>query len=227
MGLQLVTIDAGERFLKMLQGICRPEDKRRVLYEEFTTILAEEYIRLGNIDFIAEGTTYREVLAGRHNFSRKMIEGCKQYEPLQKLFKEDVRILADKLSLPEEILSRPSFASSGMSVRCLGEVTADKLHLLSEADAIFREEVQNYGLDKKIAQYFAILTDRRTPGLHGDGYVCVLRALTTSNAGKASAYKLPYDLMDAVVQRITSELPDINHVVYDITGRPIANVEWE
>ena len=138
-----------------------------------------------------------------------------------------MRSLGRYLVVPEELITRPAFESCGLSVRCLGEVTASRLNMLREADAIFREEVERAGLSRRIAQYFAILTETRTPGRNGEGYVCVLRALGSSNAGKAPDYKLPYDLMEAVVQRITCEVPGVTHVVYDITGRPTAAVEWE
>ena len=176
---------------------------------------------------MAEATIYPDVFKARPPMIGELIEGCRRIEPLRLLFKEDVRALGRYLGIPEEMISRPSFESSGLSVRCLGEVTPEKLHMLREADAIFRAEVEKAGLNRKIAQYFAILTDLKTPGLHGEGYVCVLRALGSSNAGRAPAYKLPYDLMGAVVQRITDEVPGITHVVYDITGRPIAAAEWE
>ena len=156
-----------------------------------------------------------------------MIDGCRTVEPLRLLFKEDARALGRWLGVPEELITRPSFENCGLSVRCLGEVTPERLSMLREADAIFRQEVERSSLSRKIAQYFAILTDMRTPSRNGEGYVCVLRALGSSNAGKAPAYKLPYDLMEVVVQRITSEVPGITHVAYDITGRPTASVEWE
>ena len=155
---------------------------------------------------MAEGTIYPDILHGVPSLLNNMIDGCRRVEPLSKLFKEDVRSLGRYLGVSEEIINRPSFASSGLSVRCLGEVTLSRLNMLREADAIFREEVEKAGLSRRIAQYFAILTDLRTPGRNGEGYVCVLRALGSSNAGKAPAYKLPYDLMEDTVQRITSEI---------------------
>lgn len=227
MGLNLIIVDARERFMKLLKGVCDPEEKRRLLYNELSTLYAEEYIKSGNAECMAEGTIYSDVLRCKPKFLTHMIDGCRIIEPLRLLFKEEVRTLGRFLGVPEELLKRPSFASTGLSARCLGEVTPEKLAILREADAIFRQEVEKAGLDRKIAQYFAILTDMKTPGVHGEGYVCALRALGSSSAGRAAAYKLPYDLMDAVVTRITTEVPGINHVVYDITGRPTAAVEWE
>lgn len=227
MGMNLIEVDAQERFLKALNGIIEPTEKRRIMHDEFSAIFAEQYIKAGDIECMAEGTIYPDVLRESPQLISNMIDGCRRFEPLRLLFKEDVRALGRYLGLPEEIICRPSFESSGLSVRCLGEVTLSRLNMLKEADAIFREEVEKAGLSRRIAQYFAILTDMRTPGRTGEGYVCVLRALGTSNAGKAPAYKLPYDLMEDTVQRITSEIPGITHVVYDITGRPTASVEWE
>lgn len=227
MGMNLIEIDAQDRFLKALAGIHDPSEKRRVMHDEFSAVFAEQYIKAGDIDCMSEGVIYPDVLRGLPCDVSNLIDGCRRIEPLRMLFKEDVRALGRYLGLPEEIVTRPSFESSGLSVRCLGEVTLSRLNMLKEADAIFRDEVEKAGLSRRIAQYFAILTDLCTPGMHGEGYVCALRALGSSNAGKAPAYKLPYDLMEAVVQRITAEIPGITHVVYDITGRPIAAVEWE
>ena len=155
-----------------------------------------------------------------------MIDGCKRLEPLRYLFKENVRALGRLLGVPEELIDRATFEGAGLAMRCLGEVTGERLETLREADAIFHEEIERAGLAKRVAQHFAVLTDLRTPG-ETDGCICALRALGTSSEGRASAYKLPYDLMEVVVQRITGEVPGINRVVYDITGRPTASVEWE
>ena len=227
MMINLVEVNAQERFLKALRGVHTPSEKRSLLYGEFAAVFAEQYIKAGDVEFMAEGTIYPDVLHAKPALITNMIEGCRRIEPLRMLFQEDVRALGRYLGVPDELICRPSFDNSGLSVRCLGEVTPERLAMLRDADAIFRQEVERAGLNRKIAQYFAILTDMKTPGIHGEGYVCALRALGTSNAGKAPAFKLPYDLMEIVVQRITTEIPGITHVVYDITGRPIAAVEWE
>ena len=213
--------------MKALKGVHDPAEKRQLLYSEFSALYAEEYIKSGSAECMAEGTIYSDVLRCKPQLLYHMIDGCKKIEPLRLLFKDEVRALGRLLGVPEELIKRPSFASTGLSARCMGEVTPEKLEMLREADAIFRQEVEKAGLDRKIAQYFAVLTDMKTPGINGEGYVCALRALGSSSAGRASAYKLPYDLMEAVVLRITTEVPGINHVVYDITGRPTAAVEWE
>ena len=225
MGMNLIEVDARERFLKALDGISDAQQKRRVIREEFTAIFAEQYIKAG-VECMAEGTIYSDVLRNRPHLVGNMIEGCKRLEPLKHLFKENVRALGRVLGVPEELIERSAFESGGLAVRCLGEVTRERLDTLREADAIFHEEIERAGLSKRIAQHFAILTDLHTPG-ENDGCICALRALGTSNEGRAPAYKLPYDLMEAAVRRITGEVPGINRVVYDITGRPTASVEWE
>ena len=227
MKISLIEVGAQERFLKALRGITQPKEKRSLLYSEFSAVFAEQYIKAGDVECMADGTIYPDVIHGKPSLMTNMLEGCRRIEPLRLLFKEDVRVLGRYLGVPEELTCQPSFESCGLSVRCLGEVTPERLAMLRDADAIFRQEVEKAALSRKVAQYFAVLTDMKTPGIHGEGYVCALRALGSSNAGKAPAFKLPYDLMEAVVQRITTEIPGITHVVYDITGRPTAAVEWE
>lgn len=227
MKLNLVVVHAEERFLKALRGVTDPAQKRAVLMQEFSAIFSEEFIRTGSSDCVALGTVYADLLFRRPQALSGILDGCRSYAPLRLLFKEDVRMVGHYLGVPDELIAKSSFSNTGFAVRCLGEVTAERLSMLRHADAIYREEVEKAGYSRKIAQYFAVLTDIMTPGSTGSGYVCALRALGTSNAGKASPYKLPYDLMDAVVTRITSEVAGINHVVYDITGRPTASVEWE
>ena len=227
MKINLIEVNTQERFLKALRGLHAPQEKRSALYAEFAAVFAEQFIKAGDVECMAEGTIYPDVLRNRSPLVSNMLEGCRRIEPLRMLFKEDVRELGRYLGVPEELTGQPSFESCGLSVRCLGEVTPERLAMLRDADAIFRQEVEKAALSRKVAQYFAVLTDMKTPGIHGEGYVCALRALGSSNAGKAPAFKLPYDLMEAVVQRITTEIPGITHVVYDITGRPTAAVEWE
>jgi len=227
MGMNLLFVEAQDRFVKALQGVSDPREKRRIMHDEFSAMFAEQYIKSGSYDHMAEGTIYPDIIRGEPRLVSNMIDGCTRIEPLRLLFKDDVRALGRYLEVPGELINRPSFECSGLSVRCLGEVTEEKLAMLREADAIFCEEVEKASLTRRIAQFFVILTDLKTPGINGNGYLCALRALGSSNAGKAPAFKLPYDLMEAVVQRITTEVPGITHVVYDITGRPIASVEWE
>ncbi len=226
MGLSLIQIDARERFMKALSGVSKPSEKRRVIREEFSSIFAEQYVKAGEFECMAEGTIYPDVLHHRPRLVSNLIDGCKRVEPLKFLLKDDVRSLGRWLGVPDELVTRSSFESCGLAIRCLGAVTPERLRMLREADAIFNEEIERAGLSKRIAQHFAVLTDLQTPGAH-PGCVCALRALGSSSEGRAPAYKLPYDLMEAAVRRITGEVAGINRVVYDITGRPAAAVEWE
>lgn len=231
--IPLNNVDAHERFLKALEGVADAREKRRIVHEEYATVFTEEFVRSGSAERMAEGTTYTDLLRGAPRLIDRMIDGTDPYEPLSALFKEDVRTLGRYLGVPELLLSRPSYEFSGLSVRCLGAVTQERLDMLRRADAIFCEEMERAGLSghgaisRRAAQYFAVLTDIKTPGANGEGYVCALRALNRSSAGRAVAFRLPYDLMDVLVKRITQEVPGINHLVYDITGRPTASVEWE
>ncbi len=227
MKLNLVIVHAEDRFLKALRGITDPAQKRAQLATEFSAVFTEEFIKTGKNDCVALGSIYSPTTRKQPPILSEFIDGCRIYAPLRILFKEDARMLGHFLNVPDELITRFSYSNTGLATRCLGEVTPERLSMLRQADAIYRAEVERAGYSRKIAQYFAILTDIVTPGRSGSGYVCALRALGTSNAGKAPAYKLPYDLMEAVVTRITSEVPGINHVVYDITGRPTAAVEWE
>ncbi len=226
MGFSLIEVDARERFMRALSGVTEAEEKRRVIREEFSAIFAEQYVKAGEFDCMAEGTIYPDVLHHKPRLVSNLIEGCKRIEPVKKLMKDDVRALGRWLGVPEELVTRSSFESCGLAIRCLGAVTPERLAMLREADAIFAEEIERVGLSKRVAQHFAVLTDLHTPGMR-PGCVCALRALGSSSEGRAPAYKLPYDLMEATVRRVTSEVPGINRVVYDITGRPTAAVEWE
>jgi len=152
-------------------------------------------------------------------------------EPLRLLFKDEVRQVGEILGMPRELINRQPFPGPGLAIRCLGEVTQSKLEILREADAIFREEIADAGLDRRIWQYFAVLTDVRSAGVRGGErryeHAIALRAVSSQDAVSAYAYRMPYDLLERVVQRITTEVPDVNRVVYDMTGKPTALIEWE
>ena len=151
-------------------------------------------------------------------------------EPIRMLFKDEVRAIGDALGVPKDLLNRQPFPGPGLAVRCVGEVTEEKLALLRDADAIFRSEIVEAGLDRKLTHYFVILTDIQTLGRRDgrtvSGYTCALRAVNAPDAANVSIAKLPYDLIERVVQRITSQIPGINHVLYDVTGKPVAMAEW-
>lgn len=227
MDMNFIEHDASDRFLKVLKDNRDPHGKRESIRREFSTILAEQFVKLPDMERIAIGTTYSDILKHKDDLLYTALVGQTPIEPLSRMFRDEILAFADALGIPEVLTTLAPFTVSGLSIRCLGEVTRERLELLRRAETIFHEEIENAGYTRKIAQSFLILTDLITHGEHGNGYVCVLRALNHSTCGRASAYRLPYDLMENAVLRITSEIPGIARVVYDITGRPTADLEWE
>ena len=240
--VHLVAVDASDRFLDKLAGVEDPERKRKIIGAEFIDVFSAEAEKLGRLDYLAQGTIYPDVIESlsitgmtiksHHNVGglpEKM--NLKLVEPLRLLFKDEVRQLGDALGMPQELTRRQPFPEPGLAVRIVGEVTREKLDMLREADAIFREEVAEAGLDRRIWQYFAILTDIRTHGQREDKpcgeYAVALRAVSSQDALSFNAYRMPYDLLERVTKRITDEVPGINRVLYDVTGRPSACIEWE
>lgn len=242
-GLNLIRINAQERFLTKLSGVRDPETKRKIIGEEFIHVFEEKARKLGKIDILAQGTIYPDVvesgkgesavIKSHHNVGglpEKM--SFKQIvEPLRDLFKDEVREVGKKLGIPDELVYRQPFPGPGLGIRIIGEVTEERLALLKEADAIFREEVKHAGLDTVANQYFAVLTDLRTVGVMGDartyGYTVALRSVTTDDFMTAEWTRLPYDLLETVSSRIINEVRGISRVVYDITSKPPGTVEWE
>lgn len=233
LGLEPVVVDARAQMLDALRGITESREKRRVIQSVFSRILQEEAAAYPGTEFLVEGTIYPDLLndAATKPGDAERFGSLKRIEPIRMLFKDEVRFVGETLGVPKELLNRQPFPGCGLAVRCIGEVNAEKLSLLREADAIFRAEIVEAGLDRKLTQYFAILTDMRVAGLR-DGrpsteYACALRAVSSSDAASVTVAKLPYDLIERVVQRITSQVPGINHVLYDVTGKPTAVTEWE
>jgi GMP synthase (glutamine-hydrolysing) len=240
LGLELVTVDASARFISRLEGITGADEKRAVVADEMMRVISDEAAKMGRIDCLVQGTIYPDLLYESssdtsHSQSSKdfvsRIEFDRLLEPLRMLFKDEVRRLGDVLGLPAEFTRRQPFPEAGLAVRCMGQVTAERLDILSRADAIFREEVVDAGLDRRIWQYFVVLTGVETNGMR-DGapvreYVAALRAVSSQDAISAYAYRLPYDLLERVVARITTEVNGISRVVYDVTGKPPAMIEWE
>jgi len=243
MGLDLIMIDARERFLSKLKGIVDPEAKRKIVGEEFVRVFEEEAAKIGDIEYLAQGTIYSDVIESigvegemiksHHNVGGlpSNIQFKSIIEPLRELFKDEVRQVGEALEMPKEIIYRQPFPGPGLSVRCLGEVTEEKLNILREADAIFCEEIASAGIDKRIWQYFCVLTDIRSTGVKNNNrtyeHVIALRAVNSIDAMSASAYRMPYDLLERVSARITNEVPGAGRVVYDITGKPPGTIEWE
>ena len=236
-------VNAGPRFLAKLAGVTDPERKRKIIGEEFIRVFEEEAKKIGQVDFLAQGTIYPDVIeSGLGNAavikSHHNVGGLPDYvdfreiiEPLRMLFKDEVRQLGRELGLPEYLVSRQPFPGPGLAIRVIGEVTKPKLDLLRKADAIFREEVAAAKLPDCPNQYFAALTNMRSVGVMGDGrtydYAIALRAVRTDDFMTADWARLPYDLLDRVSTRIVNEVPGVNRILYDVTSKPPATVEME
>jgi len=241
--VNFVKVDAKERFLKKLEGVSDPERKRKIIGEEFIHVFEEEAKKIGTVDYLVQGTIYPDVIesgvgVGAKIKSHHNVGGLPEYvdfkeivEPLRDLFKDEVRKVGIELGLPEFLVYRQPFPGPGLAIRVIGDITDDKLTILKDADAIFREEVANAGLHKDINQYFAVLTNIRSVGVMGDertyDYTIALRAVTTSDFMTAGWSKIPFEVLEKVSSRIVNEVKHVNRVVYDITGKPPATIEWE
>ena len=241
--MHFVRVDAEARFLGKLAGVTEPERKRKIIGEEFIRVFEEEAKKIGAVDFLAQGTIYPDVIeSGAGNAavikSHHNVGGLPDYvdfkeivEPLRLLFKDEVRQLGRELGLPEYLVSRQPFPGPGLAIRCIGEVTKEKLDLLRRADFIYRQEIANAGLDREIGQYFAVLTNTRSVGVMGDGrtydYTLALRAVTTSDFMTADWARIPYEVLDLISTRIVNEVPGINRICYDVTSKPPATIEFE
>ena len=242
-GMNLIRVNAEDRFLSKLAGVTEPEQKRKIIGEEFIRVFEEEANKLGKIDVLAQGTIYPDiiesgkgdsaVIKSHHNVGGlpDVISFESIAEPLNDLFKDEVREVGLKLGLPNALVFRHPFPGPGLAVRVIGEITKEKLKLLKEADAIFREEIDNSPEKIETNQYFAVLTDTYSVGVKGDarayGYVAALRAVTTDDFMTAQWTRIPYDVLEKASNRITGEIKEITRVVYDITSKPPATVEWE
>ena len=242
-GMRLVRADVEERFLAKLDGVTAPERKRKIIGREFIRVFEEEARKLGDIDVLAQGTIYPDVIESgkgdsaviksHHNVGGlpKRMAFHEIVEPLRDLFKDEVRAVGTQLGIPRELVWRQPFPGPGLAVRVMGKITKEKLDVLREADAIFREEVTRAGLETVASQYFAVLTDLRSVGVKGDarvyGKTIVLRSVTTDDFMTAEWTRLPAEVLERAGNRITGEIASITRVVYDITSKPPATVEWE
>ena len=243
LGVNIVRVNAGARFLKKLAGVTEPEKKRRIIGEEFIRVFEEEAKKIGHVHVLAQGTIYPDVIESgkgdsaviksHHNVGGlpDVISFDEIAEPLRELFKDEVRSVGSVLGLPKELAQRQPFPGPGLAVRIIGEITAEKVRTLQDADAIFREEIAKAGLEKAPDQYFAVLTDTRTVGVMGDartyGYTVALRAVTTDDFMTAEWTRLPYKVLEKASSRITNEVAGVSRVVYDISSKPPSTVEWE
>jgi GMP synthase (glutamine-hydrolysing) len=240
--MNLIRVDAKDRFLGKLKGVSDPERKRKIIGEDFIRVFEEEANKLGDIGFLVQGTIYPDVVESGTKTSATIkshhnVGGLpedmkfKLIEPLRELFKDEVRAVGEELKIPHKLVWRQPFPGPGLAIRVLGEITEEKLEIVREADAIFREEIASAGLDEKIWQYFACLPNIQSVGVMGDErtycHTIALRAVTSSDAMTSDWAKIPYDVLDKVSRRIVNEVKGVNRIVYDITSKPPATIEWE
>lgn len=241
--MNLDYVDAKERFIKRLQGVEDPEEKRMIIGEEFIRVFEEEADNIGDAKFLVQGTIYSDVIESGGSDQASVIKshhnvgglpeevGLDIIEPLKDLFKDEVREVGEELGLPDSIVWRQPFPGPGLGIRVLGEVTEEKLEIIRESDAVLREEIDNAGLKREIWQYFAVLPNMRSVGVKGDqrtySYTVGIRAVKSKDAMTADWVKLPYGVLDNISSRITNEVGKVNRVVYDITSKPPATIEWE
>ena len=240
----LIYVDATDRFLDLLAGVSEPEKKRKIIGAEFINVFADEARKLEDIDFLAQGTIYPDILE-----SIKQADGKKAVkshhnvgglpedlkfelvEPIKLLFKDEVRVVGEALGLPHAMVYRQPFPGPGLGVRCLGAITRDRLHALREADAILREEFDICGLAEKVWQYFVVIPDIKSVGVKDEsryeGWPAIIRAVNTKDAISATIEEIPYSVLHRITDRITHEVEGINRVLMDLTPKPIGTIEWE
>ena len=241
--INLIRVNCKDRFLNKLAGVTDPERKRKIIGEEFIRVFEEEAKKIGTIDFLVQGTIYPDVIESGLGKSAVIkshhnVGGLPGYvdfkeivEPLRDLFKDEVRKTGLELGIPENLVFRQPFPGPGLAIRVIGDITDDKLTILKDADYIFREEIANAGLHKNINQYFAVLTNLKSVGVMGDertyDYTIALRAVETTDFMTGVWSKIPYEILEKVSSRIVNEVNHVNRVVYDITSKPPATIEWE
>ena len=240
----LVYVDATDRFLNLLEGVSDPERKRKIIGGEFIKVFDEEASKLSDIDFLAQGTIYPDILesikakeSGKPVKSHHNVGGLPEdmkmelVEPVKLLFKDEVRVVGEALGLPHAMVYRQPFPGPGLGVRCLGAITRDRLHALREADAILRDEFDKCGLAEKVWQYFVAIPDLKSVGVRNDlryeGWPAIIRAVNTTDAMTATIEEIPYSVLHKIVNRITSEVEGINRVLMDLTPKPTGTIEWE
>ena len=241
--INLIRANVEDRFLDKLAGVTDPETKRKIIGEEFIRVFEVEAKKIGSVDFLVQGTIYPDVIeSGLGNAavikSHHNVGGLPDHvdfkeiiEPLRNLFKDEVRKVGKELGIPDEIVMRQPFPGPGLAIRIIGDITKEKLEILRDSDHIFREEIAKAGLDREINQYFTVLTGMRSVGVMGDertyDYTLALRAVTTTDFMTADWARIPYDILEKISNRIVNEVKHINRIVYDVTSKPPATIEWE
>ena len=241
--VNFIKVDARERFLNRLAGITNPEQKRKIIGEEFIRVFEEEGKKIGKVDYLVQGTIYPDVIEsglGKSSVikSHHNVGGLPDYvdfkeivEPLRDLFKDEVRQVGREIGLPEFLVNRQPFPGPGLAIRIIGDITEEKLAILKDADYIFREEIAKHNMEKELSQYFVVLTDTKSVGVMGDertyDYLIALRAVVTDDFMTAKFAKIPYDILEIISQRVVNEVAHVNRIVYDITSKPPATIEWE
>jgi len=233
----LIYIDATDRFLGLLDGVCDPEKKRKIIGGEFINVFAEEAAKLEGISFLAQGTIYPDIIESDGVKAHHNVGGLPEdmnfelVEPVRLLYKDEVRVVGEALGLPHGMVYRQPFPGPGLGVRCLGAITRDRLHALREADAILREEFDNVGLAERVWQYFIAVPDFKSVGVRDskryEGWPAIIRAVNTTDAMSATIEEIPYDVLHKITARITAEVEGINRVLYDLTPKPVGTIEWE
>ena len=241
--INLIRVNVEDRFLNKLSGVCDPERKRKIIGEEFIRVFEDEAKKIGKVDFLVQGTIYPDVIESgtgeaaviksHHNAGGlpDHVDFKGIIEPLRNLFKDEVRKVGSELCIPDDIVWRQPFPGPGLAIRIIGDVTREKLEILRDSDHIFRMEIAEAGLKKDIDQYFTVFTGTRSVGVMGDertyDYTLALRAVTTTDFMTADWARIPYDILEKISNRIVNEVKHINRIVYDITSKPPATIEWE
>ncbi len=233
----LIYIDATDRFLDKLAGVSAPETKRKIIGGEFIRVFEEEARKLSDVDFLAQGTIYPDILESDGVKAHHNVGGLPEdlkfelVEPVKLLFKDEVRVVGEALGLPHSMVYRQPFPGPGLGVRCLGAITRDRLNALREADAILREEFDKNGLAGKVWQYFIAVPDMKSVGVRDgkryEGWPAIIRAVNTTDAMSATIEEIPYALLHRITDRITHEVEGINRVLFDLTPKPVGTIEWE
>ncbi len=233
----LIYVDATDRFLNKLQGVSDPETKRKIIGGEFIQVFAEEAHKLDGIAFLAQGTIYPDIIESKGVKAHHNVGGLPEdmnfelVEPVKLLFKDEVRMVGVALGLPESMVYRQPFPGPGLGVRCLGAITRDRLHALREADAILREEFDRAGLTRQVWQFFTVIPDFRSTGVRDgkrlDDWPVIIRAVNTVDAMTATVPELPWPVLHTITDRILAEVPGVCRVLYDLSPKPVATIEWE